>query len=50
MKFELLLANASGSDSEIIESLREIADAIENGMDGGVTPMGAWVIEELEDR
>lgn len=44
--YEILTHFRMSEAEEIIDALRQIADEIEQGYDGGTTPIGEWTIEE----
>lgn len=44
--YEILTHFRMAEAEEIIDALRQIADEIEQGYDGGTTPIGEWAIEE----
>lgn len=49
MAYELLLdMELTGEAETLIESLRQIADDIENGLDSGSTELGEWALQEQE--
>lgn len=49
MAYELLLdMELTGESETLIESLRQIADDIENGLDSGSTELGEWALQEQE--
>lgn len=49
MAYELLLdMEFTGEAETLIESLRQIADDIENGLDSGSTELGEWALQEQE--
>lgn len=44
--YEILTHFRMAEAEEIIDALRQIADEIEQGYDGGTTPIGEWAIVE----
>lgn len=48
--YQILTNFRMAEAEEIIDSLRQIADGIEQGYDNGTTPIGEWVIEEQPEE